>query len=58
MDPTKPLQEWTDVELKAAAYDELLRLDATKKNIRLIQEELVRRNGQNRIQGSASRQES
>lgn len=39
----KPLQEWTEEELKAQAYDELMRLEACRTNIKLIQNELQRR---------------
>jgi len=55
MGDPKQLSEMEDRDLKAMAYDELLKLDTIKRNIALIQEELGRRHGtRDRIEGSAS----
>jgi hypothetical protein len=39
----KKLSEYTDIELKAIAYDELQKLQSAQNNLRIINEELVRR---------------
>jgi|TARA_R110000868_G_scaffold238378_1_gene492882 hypothetical protein len=42
----KQISEFTEVELKAIAYDELAKLQSAQSNLRAINEELAKRNQQ------------
>lgn len=43
---------WTEIEIKAAIYDELIKLEASKENIKVLQDELIRRNDEaNKLKG-------
>lgn len=50
----KQLSEYTDVELKAIAYDELQKAQIAQNNLRIINEELTRRNQANTPQQSTT----
>jgi hypothetical protein len=39
----KQLSEYTDIELKAIAYDELQKLQIAQNNIKIINDELAKR---------------
>ncbi len=39
----KPLAEWSIQELKAAAFDELSKLETCRTNVRLLQSEIANR---------------
>lgn len=46
VEPVKTIADWSDLEVKAAIYDESVRMAVAQQRFNQLQAELARRNGQ------------